>query len=109
MEIREYLRDNILLFDGAMGTYYAARNPGADRSCEWANLTAPEEVETIDLYKADFESMVPEQERLWLRDGGITDDSWESYKEMLSDSCGMDELLQVYQDAYDRYAAAQAE
>ncbi len=69
----------------------------------------PKELETIDLYKADFESMVAEQEGLWLRDGGITDDSWESYKEMLSDSCGMNELLQVYQDAYDRYAAAQAE
>ena len=69
----------------------------------------PKELETIDLYKADFESMVAEQEGLWLRDGGITDDSWESYKQMLSDSCGMDQLLKVYQDAYDRYAAAQGE
>ena len=69
----------------------------------------PEELETIDQYKSDFESMVAEQEGLWIRDGGITDEDWDAYKQMLSDTCGMDQLLQVYQDAYDRYAAAQAE
>ena len=27
----------------------------------------------------------------------------EAYKSTLTDSCGMEELRQVYQDAYDRY------
>ena len=64
------------------------------------------EMETIDWHKADFESAVKEQEGLWLRDGGPTDEEWQAYKDRLSRKCGMDDLLQVYQDACDRYAAA---
>ena len=64
------------------------------------------EMETIDWHKADFEAAVKEQEGLWLRDGGPTDAEWQAYKDHLSQKCGMDDLLQVYQDAYDRHAAA---
>ena len=47
-EIKEYLRENgVLLFDGGMGTYYASRNRTSHRDCEWANLSAPGEVEAI--------------------------------------------------------------
>ena len=47
-DIRTYLKENnVLLFDGGMGTYYAARNRTSHRDCEWANLTAPGEIETI--------------------------------------------------------------
>ena len=35
--------------------------------------------------------------------GPITDEGWEDYKEFLVKKCGMDDLLQVYQAAYDRY------
>ena len=44
-----------------------------------------------------------EQEAAWLRDGGITDETWAAYKENLN-SYGMDKLLEAYQSAYDRYA-----
>ena len=64
------------------------------------------ELETLDWHKPDLESAVREQEGLWLRDGGPTDAEWEAYKEYLSTKCGMDDLLVVYQDAYDRYASA---
>ena len=64
-----------------------------------------DELDTIDRYKPDFESMVSEQEGLWIRDGGPTDDEWEAYKQMLNDTCGMDQLLQVYKDAYARYTS----
>ena len=47
MNVHEYLKENLLLFDGAMGTYYAARNRTALCSCELANLSAPEEIEAI--------------------------------------------------------------
>lgn len=47
MNIKDYLKDNFLLFDGAMGTYYAARNRAALRSCEEANLADPDEIEAI--------------------------------------------------------------
>ncbi len=67
-----------------------------------------EELDTIDMYKPDFESTVAEQEGLWLKEGGPTDAEWESYVTTLKESCGMDELLKVYQDAYDRYAAAES-
>ena len=63
-----------------------------------------EELEVIDRYRADFESAVSEQEALWLKNGGPTDAEWEEYCKLLVDSCGMEELLKVYQAAYDRYA-----
>ena len=47
MEIRTYLKDSILLFDGGMGTFYAERNNTAADACEWANLTNPGEIEAI--------------------------------------------------------------
>ncbi len=62
-----------------------------------------EELDTIDMYKTDFENTVSEQEGLWLKDGGPTDAEWEAYLDTLTNSCGMEELLKVYQDAYDRY------
>lgn len=64
-----------------------------------------DELDTIDRYKADFESAVSEQEGLWIKNGGPTDEEWEAYIAKLNDTCGMAELLEVYQAAYDRYAA----
>ena len=66
-----------------------------------------EELDTIDMYKTDFENAVAEQEGLWLKEGGPTDEEWEAYKSMLNDSCGMQQLLDIYQAAYDRYVSAQ--
>lgn len=62
-----------------------------------------DELDTIDMYKTDFENTVAEQEGLWLKEGGPDDAAWDSYVAKLNESCGMEELLQVYQDAYDRY------
>lgn len=61
------------------------------------------ELDDIDWYKSDFETTVSEQEGLWLKNGGPTDEEWESYKENLSKKCGMDKLLETYQNAYNRY------
>lgn len=66
-----------------------------------------DELDTIDRYKADFESAVSEQEGLWLRDGSPTDAEWAAYIDRLNEKCGMSKLLTVYQEAYQRYAAAQ--
>lgn len=65
-----------------------------------------DELDIIDQYKADFESTVAEQEGLWLKNGGPTDSEWDSYVSTLKRSCGMDELLKVYQEAYNRYTGA---
>lgn len=65
-----------------------------------------EELDTIDRYKPDFESTVAEQEGLWIKEGGPTDEQWESYVSTLKNNCGMEELQKVYQAAYDRYASA---
>ncbi|HBI61113.1 MAG TPA: sugar ABC transporter substrate-binding protein [Lachnospiraceae bacterium] len=65
-----------------------------------------DELDVIDRYKADFESSVSEQEGLWLKEGGPSDAEWKSYLSKLNDKCGMQELLKVYQEAYDRYTAA---
>ena len=65
----------------------------------------PDELDTIDMYRTDFENAVAEQEALWIKDGGPDDKAWEKYIKSL-ERCGMNELLEVYQAAYDRYAAA---
>ncbi len=65
-----------------------------------------DELDTIDLYKVDFENKVSEMEGLWLKNGGPTDKEWEEYLSTLKGSCGMEELQKVYQEAYDRYAEA---
>ena len=45
MDIRTYLsQGKPLLFDGAMGTYFAAHPGRAEERCERANLTRPEEI-----------------------------------------------------------------
>ncbi len=46
-DIQKFLRDNTLLFDGAMGTYFAQLFRGQEASCEAANLTHPERVLAI--------------------------------------------------------------
>lgn len=63
-----------------------------------------EELEVIDRYQADFVSAVSEQEALWLKNGGPSDSEWQDYLDKLVNNCGMNELLAVYQAAYDRYA-----
>lgn len=62
-----------------------------------------EELETIGRYKPDFESQVAEYEANWIKNGPPTDEEWSAYIQMLRDSCGMDKLLEVYQNAVDRY------
>ena len=48
MNIRSYLaQGKPLLFDGAMGTYFAAQPGRTEETCERANLTRPEEVLAI--------------------------------------------------------------
>ena len=47
MDIRQYLKEQNLLFDGGMGTYYAERNETAADACELASITNPKEIEAI--------------------------------------------------------------
>lgn len=49
MNIKEYLKDNILLFDGGMGTYYSQRTLQEGSECEKANLTNPDLI--VDIHK----------------------------------------------------------
>jgi putative aldouronate transport system substrate-binding protein len=46
---------------------------------------------------------VAEQEALWLKNGGPTDEEWQAYLDTLTDMCGMNQLLEIYQNAYNRY------
>ena len=54
--IKEFLRDNTLLFDGAMGTYFAQLFRGQEANCESANLTHPERV--LAIHRAYIQSGV---------------------------------------------------
>lgn len=45
--VREYLKDNILLFDGAMGSYFASIHDDPEYPCEYANITAHHTISEI--------------------------------------------------------------
>ncbi len=47
MTVKEELQQSILLFDGAMGTYYHSLVPDVETPCELANLTQPQQIEQI--------------------------------------------------------------
>lgn len=47
MDIHTYLKENILLFDGAIGAYWGQRNRDASFPCELANLYRPESVLSV--------------------------------------------------------------
>ncbi len=47
MTVREYLDNNILLFDGGMGTYFSQKNHRQGMSCELAALHQPELISEI--------------------------------------------------------------
>ena len=47
MTIQEYLKESILITDGAMGTYYDFLYHGEDSVAEEANLTHPERILNI--------------------------------------------------------------
>ena len=50
MDIHTYLQDHCLLFDGAMGTYYATRYPDDQVTCEPVNLSHPERI--LEIHRA---------------------------------------------------------
>lgn len=47
MNVREYLKKNILIFDGAMGTYYSQKYHGTGSGCELACVSRPAVIEEI--------------------------------------------------------------
>lgn len=50
MKIREKLKNGILVFDGAMGTYFKEQNRDYAKPCEMANIDRPQAV--ADIHKA---------------------------------------------------------
>lgn len=47
MDIREYIKEHLLIFDGAMGTYFMKKSTNPQEKCELANLTQEEIVFNI--------------------------------------------------------------
>ena len=45
--LKDYLKDNILITDGAMGTYYEEKTGGKESFCELGNITDPELIKEI--------------------------------------------------------------
>lgn len=63
-----------------------------------------EEIETINDRMSDLKSMTEEKAAHWLKEGNI-EAEWDQYVSDL-DSMGLQDILGVWQSAYDRYAAA---
>lgn len=49
MNIKNYLEENKLIIDGAMGTYYSKLENNEETISEWSNLKAPEKIRKIHL------------------------------------------------------------
>ena len=47
MKIQEYLKDHILLFDGAMGTYFESLNKQRGAGCELSSISQPDIISSI--------------------------------------------------------------
>lgn len=60
-----------------------------------------EETETINEYISDIQDYVSECGANWLKNGGI-EDEWDDYCETLND-IGLQEVVDCWQSAYDRY------
>jgi putative aldouronate transport system substrate-binding protein len=56
---------------------------------------------TIELNLYDY---VNQNLTNWLLQGGVNDSTWNNYKSQLN-SIGLEEALNIYQAAYDRYRA----
>ena len=63
-----------------------------------------EENEIINDIYADIKNFTSEKTALWLKNGNIMDE-WDAYVQQL-DAMGLNDLLKVWQDAYDRYQSA---
>lgn len=61
----------------------------------------PKELERINRLETDIKNVVQEQIALWLMNGGV-EEEWGDYVDQL-DGMGLKELMQIYQDGYDRF------
>lgn len=65
----------------------------------------PEENKELAFYKTDIFSYALEQTAKWITKGGI-EEGWDDYIAKLEEM-GLDGMMKIYRDAYDRYKAAQ--
>lgn len=61
MDIRSFLKEQTLLFDGAMGTWYAAQLGRAEARCELANLHFPVDTKARVTVRNVGETIDPEE------------------------------------------------
>ncbi len=64
-----------------------------------------DEIEEISILQTDIDSYVLQKYASWIVDGGI-DAEWDAFQQKLRDM-GVERYIQIYQDACDRYYAAQ--
>lgn len=68
-------------------------------------LYAPEESEQIAILATDINAYVKETSARWLLEGGV-EEEWDAYVQNL-EQMGIEELIGLYQSAYDRFLSAQ--
>lgn len=65
----------------------------------------PEELKVIERVKPEIQTYTNKMRAQWLLKGGV-EKEWANYEKSLK-NMGIDDLMKVYQEAYDRYKAAQ--
>ena len=61
-----------------------------------------EENEELPTLIADIDKYVESTRALWVTEGGA-DEGWDEYVKQLN-AMGLERLMEIYQDAYDRYS-----
>ena len=64
-----------------------------------------EELNTLSNYETNLNDYIRTNLINWLLKGGVSDAQWDAFQADLAGKCRINELQQVYQDAYDRYVS----
>lgn len=101
MDVASKLELNANLQERAeLDEFFSPYNVPADQVLPDMYLTV-EEAETISILETDLTSYVDQCYANWIVHGGI-ENEWDGYLKKL-DEMGLQEYIQIYQDAYDRY------
>jgi putative aldouronate transport system substrate-binding protein len=77
--------------------------PYAEPQSYPAVLFTVDELEELGRIEPDIKALVEERRAAWITQGGV-EDEWDDYVARLDDM-GLERMLEIYQDAYDRFVA----
>ena len=85
------------------GIHNSQLTAGTESRVPAENHLTAEENEELPTLTTDIDKYVETTRAKWVTEGGI-DEEWDAYIEQLN-TMGLEQLVQIYTDAYERYTA----